>query len=437
LRLEIIKTIVIGAGIAGLAAASYLSKHNYPVTVLEARNRYGGRIWTENQWGGVPLAKGAHWIHGADHNPMMELAKEFSSPLFKFNSDALYYMFTSEGKRIPKETIKKFNDAFAHTLDKAKTFAMNTKKDTSLSSVLSHFITPDLSNEYFATLFGRKLNYFQNYVGADAGNLSALNWDLGQSDSDINYIVGDGFSAIINGLAKQCDIKLNTVVKEIKVTKTHVEIITNTQTYLADKVIVTLPLGVLKNNSVVFNPPLPQTKQHAIQQIGMGLFNVIALLFPHSFWPDDASFIYIGNNNKLSCNNYINMAPSYKKPILYGYVGGSVASALEKMSGEFMTDLLMQRLTTIFGNQIPYPDKYEITAWGQDPFSGGSYSYPAIGVTKDDYIALGKTVENRLFFAGEATNAHLYDATTHGAYLSGIREAKRILNKFVSAIPFL
>jgi len=331
-EMELVETIVIGAGIAGLAAASYLSKHNHAVTVLEARNRYGGRIWTENQWG-IPLAKGAHWIHGADHNPMMELAKEFASPLFQFNSDALYYMFTPEGKRIPKDIIKKFNEAFENTLDKAKIVAMHAEKDSALSSVLSHFIEPDLSDEYFPTLWGRKLNYFQNYIGADA-----------------------------------------------------------------------------------------------IHKIGMGLFNIIALLFPNKCWSDDASFIYVENKNKLSCNNFINMEPSYKKPILYGYVGGNTAKSLEKMSNECITNLLMESLKTIFGNKIPYPEKCEMTAWGQDIFSYGSYSYPAIGVTQKDYIALSEPIEDRLFFAGEATNAHLYDATTHGAFYSGIREAKRVLS---------
>lgn len=423
------RTIIIGAGIAGLAAASYLSQHNHPVTLLEARNRYGGRIWTENQWS-VPLAKGAHWIHGADHNPMMELAEEFGSPLFRFNNDALYYMFTAEGKRIPKDKIKQFNDEFANILDKAKTFARNAEKDCSLSLALSHFVKPDSYDEYFATLFGRKLNYFQNYIGADYNELSARNWDIGQSESNINYIVADGFSAIVNGLAKQCDVKLNTIVKEIKLTKSNIEIITNNKTYSAEKVIVTLPLGVLKQNSAIFNPPLPQAKQDAIQRIGMGLFNIIALLFPEKFWPDNASFIYMGNTDKLSCNNYINMYSSYHKPIMYVYVGGSVAKSFEQIPIESIVANLMKSLRTIFGNEIPFPVSYTMTSWGQDPFSYGSYSYPAIGVTKNDYIALSDPIESRLFFAGEATNAYLYDATTHGAYFSGIREAKRLLDYF-------
>jgi monoamine oxidase len=425
--METTEIIIIGADIAGLAAANYLSKHNRTVTVLEARNRYGGRIWSENQWG-VTLAKGAHWIHGAEQNPMMELAKQFHSPLMRFNNSSFYRMFTSQGKQIPTDVIQQFNNRFEKILDEAKTVAWKTESDCSLSSALSDYLTMDSSNEFVSTLLSRKLAYFQNYIGADYQDISARHWDIGQSDSDVNYIVSDGFSAIVQGLAKQCDIHLNTIVKEIKLSSSSVEIITNNKQYTAEKVIVTLPLGVLKKESVIFNPILPVKKQKAIERIGMGLFDIITILFPEKFWQDNTSFIYVGNEKKFSCNNYINMEPSYKKPILFGYVGANIASALEQMTQDQIINQIMQSLYTAFGKNIPLPEACEMTSWKQDCFSYGSYSYPHVGVTKEDYVALSEPVQNQLFFAGEATNAHLYDATTHGAFLSGIREAKRILN---------
>src|SRR5262249_51224561 len=87
--------------------------------------------------------------------------------------------------------------------------------------------------------------------------------------------------------------------------------------------------------------------------------------------------------------------------------------------------LTMNNFKKIFGRGIPDPESLVTTRWSQDIFSYGSYSYLSVGATGEDYEAMAQPVADRLFFAGEATHSK-YLATTHGAYLSGIREANRI-----------
>src|SRR6266516_1041918 len=130
--------LVIGAGIAGLAAATYLQKHHFSVTILEARNRPGGRIWMENTWG-FPVSRGAHWIHGAKDNPMLKLAQQYSSPIFLFNGERSS-TFTQDGRSIPQDARAEFNALFDEALVKANHFALSAPEDCSLASALSHFL---------------------------------------------------------------------------------------------------------------------------------------------------------------------------------------------------------------------------------------------------------------------------------------------------------
>lgn len=420
------KIIIIGAGISGLAAANHLRKQGFEVKILEGRERAGGRICVDNSWG-IPLARGAHWIHGAENNPMLALAQQFSSPALPFANNK-YYIFSDNGQRIPKEAIANFDREFDQALVQAKNYALNAAHDCSLAKALAPFWPSEARHKFHAALSAKALNFFEGYMGECCEKLSARYWDLGGSLHEENFIVADGFSNIINGLTKFCDIEFNTCVKEIHYGSKKIELVTNRKNYTADKVIVTVPLGVLKKNVIQFNPSLPAIKQQAISAIGMGLFDIIGLRFPTAFWPKDCSFSFIDDAHEHpTCNIYVNMEPFLQKPILYGYVGGATARAMEKLSLEDVSKRVMQTLGSAFGANIPDPEAIYMTHWQADPFCYGSYSYVAVGAAVEDFMALAEPIDNKLYFAGEATNAHLYDATTHGAYLSGIREAERIV----------
>lgn len=130
---------------------------------------------------------------------------------------------------------------------------------------------------------------------------------------------------------------------------------------------------------------------------------------------------------------FFNLHHFTKEPILVGYSGGESARQLETHSDKTVIDNVMDNFKKIFGNDLPTPEDYVNTRWSLNPFSYGSYSYLKTGASGIDYDVMAQSVANRLFFAGETTSSK-YPATTHGAYLSGIREAEKIKEVF-TAIP--
>jgi monoamine oxidase len=159
----------------------------------------------------------------------------------------------------------------------------------------------------------------------------------------------------------------------------------------------------------------------------MGLLNITAIKFPIAFWPKDLQFMFFSQFDDLSISAFFNLHYFIQEPILIGYSGGETARQLENFSDEELMQKTMRNFKKIYGAKIPEPVDYINTRWSNDPFSYGSYSYAKAGVSSDDYRVMANSIANQIFFAGEATSFN-YPATTHGAYLSGIREAEKIGN---------
>lgn len=421
------KIIIIGAGIAGLAACTKLNEHGFNTKILEAKNHAGGRIDTDFQLG-VAISRGAGWIHGATNNPITQFAKHLNMKMMS-SDPAQFVMYDKAGSIIPLTVIQAFNHKFDEMLQQAKILAQQSTQDISLADALSKLIAAAHFSSVENDLFQAKLNYFQGYLGADYDLLSALHWDQEEVWPGENCFLIDSYHAIITNLARNCELQLNTVVTQIKLHDQQVEIITKHDTYYADAVIITLPLGVLKSNSVMFNPPLPEEKILAIQRMGMGLFNIVALKFPSIFWPTENQALYFSQFDSQSPSFFLNLNYFIQQPILLGYCGGDKARYLESISDDTCIKNIMSNLKNVFGKPLPDPEMFFVTRWGNDDFSCGSYSYVATGSSSQDFDTLANPVANRLFFAGEATCGK-YLATTHGAYLSGVREAERIIEMF-------
>lgn len=417
------KIIVIGAGIAGLAACIRLIELGFDAEILEARNRCGGRIWTDHTFG-IPFGRGASWIHGDQDNPIEQLAKKYQAKKVVVDPNK-FITLNSNGHSHPQDEIQKFNKKFDAISTQAKENAFLNKDDISLSAALSQFIKNDLFTPIERDLLEIKRRSLESYVGASYESLSARNWDQGEIWPGENCFLTDSYQPIIKGLKKNCPIHLNTIVKTINTRPNDVEIITNNAIFYADAVIITVPLGVLKKGDIVFNPPLPKDKQKSIQRLGMGLFNITAIKFPTSFWPEACHAMFFNPSDALAIPVFFNLHHFIKQPILVGYSGGDTASQLEKLSDKEVIEKTKLTFKKLFGSQLPEPESYINTRWSQDPFSYGSYSYIPPGASTNDHEVIAEPVSNRLFFAGEATST-LYSATTHGAYLSGLREAERI-----------
>ena len=194
----------------------------------------------------------------------------------------------------------------------------------------------------------------------------------------------------------------------------------------ADFVVVTVPLGVLKNNTIAFVPELPVAKRDAIEKIGMNCVNKFLLTWDTAFW-DDVQYISYTPEQADRFNYFVNVKkfhPSVNALMTFAYADQARQS--EGMSDQEVIDAIMSHLKDIYGADIPAPTHLLRTRWQSNENSFGAYSYTAVGTEMQHFDDLAQDVNGRVFFAGEHTEAD-YFSTVHGAYLSGIREADKII----------
>jgi len=208
--------------------------------------------------------------------------------------------------------------------------------------------------------------------------------------------------------------------------------------FRADAALVTLPLGVLKKETVAFAPPLPKAKRAAIQALGFGTLNKCVMLFAEPFWETTLdTFGRVGVSTVARGDFFLFYSyhgiSGPNGAVLIGLVAGEAASAFETETGETCLNRCLETLRSIYGRRgvaVPAPVTWRCTRWEGDPLSFGSYSHVAVGASGADYDVMAEPVANRLFFAGEATTRK-HPATMHGAFFTGLREAAKITTHVV------
>ncbi len=415
------KCLVIGAGISGLAAARQLKSFGVQVTVLEARDRIGGHVWTDRSLG-VPIDMGASWIEGDRGNPIAALAKEFS--IKTIIDDEEWGLYDHLGKRVTDVAVKEIFAQQELLGDEVEELAENLKVDLSLDAAVRLVLKGEKVDDDEKRYIDLFVAGIESDTGAEAEKLSV---SYGRDDSGFrgdSHLFPAGYGQIAESLARGLDIRLSQQVAKIEYGDMGVAVSTENESYQADWAIVTLPLGVLKKGSVQFVPPLPQPKQDAIARLDMGRLDKIILKFPKVFWPRKVTNLAYASDVKGEFAQFLNGWKLTGEPVLLSLVGGKFARLLELLPDDEVQARAMKVLRKIFGDDIPDPLGIRYSRWGKDPFAGGCYSYVPLGATSNDFEALSEPI-SPLFFAGEATNRD-YRATVHGAFLSGIREANRI-----------
>jgi monoamine oxidase len=270
------------------------------------------------------------------------------------------------------------------------------------------------------------LSAFVTFDTGDLDNLSSLLYDEGEEFGGDEYIATNGFDTIPQYLANGLEVELNQRVSKIDRTNSLIEVTHNNRISTADYVLVTVPLGVLKANSIQFVPSLPLAKQRAIQKVGMNCVNKFLLTWNTAFW-DDKQYISYTGNDKDKFNYFVNLkknAPNLNALMTFAYA--DYARQTESMSDAQVINEIMLHLKDIYGNNIPNPSNLLRTTWERNENSFGAYSYTAVGTEMEHFEALAEEINDQLFFGGEHTHSD-YFSTAHGAYLSGIREANKII----------
>ncbi len=404
---------------AGLGAARKLTRAGWKVTVIEARDRIGGRIWTNRELG-FPVDMGASWIHGQTRNPITALAEEFGIKTFEtvYESVAAY---SHDGTMLGLLDLLK-NEA-SYQLIKRNAVGENESLQDGFDRAAG--------NDSVANAVSWRLSTDALDIGDDPKHLSAAFLDDDEEFDGSDLLFPAGYVQIVYGLSSGMDIRKGVQVTHIEYSDTGVEVVAGDESFKADAAVVTVPLGVLQSGSVAFSPKLPETKTKAMEGLGMGLLNKVFLKFPEPFWDDKHSIGYIGDYaNDTPLGRYpitFNLAAMPdKRPILMVFAHGDFGRSLEEQPNEDTVGEIMDIFKKLYGKSIPEPVDSLHTAWHSDPLSRGAYSHVEPGGSNRDFDAMGATVGKRLFFAGEATNRQ-YRATVHGAYLSGLRAANAVI----------
>jgi len=414
--------LVVGAGIAGLAAARGLKEHGFEVVVLEGRRRAGGRIHTDRSLG-APVELGANWLENADANPLLPLAKELGLRLSPsdFESTALY---DQGGVRFDQDELEELLEDLDDLLDRLDERARRIAGDISIGQA----VADDLPRRHASEEDRRELYWALSTevweYAAELNQLSLLHFDPDPASDPEDLAVGGGYDRIVEHLSRGLDIRFEQEVSRIEYDEKRVRVFAGPDRFEADLAVVTLPLGVLKTNRVTFDPALPERKRMAISRLAMGQLNKIVLAYPRRFWPDEVEFLGYVPRERGGFRHFVSEFPATGKPILTAIAAGDHARELERLKDSEIVAGAQRVLRKIYGRGVPEPEGVQVTRWGADRFALGSYSYVPVGSSGDDYDALAEPVSRRLLFAGEATHRR-FPSTVHGAYLSGVREAER------------
>lgn len=421
--------LIVGAGVAGLAAARMLHDASYTVTVLEGRDRIGGRVWTNRTLDGLPLDLGASWIHGVEGNPLTALADAAGIERAATDYENMR-VYRADGTPVSDEQITALESLFETIMETAADLAEARDTDTDLGTVIQQAIADeagDLSDDERVLMAYLVNTTIEHEYAGGVDQLSAYYWDDDEAYPGEDVISVNGYDWLTTILAEGLNVRLNTAVEAVAYGADGVQISAGGNQYEADYALITVPLGVLKTGVIAFDPPLPANKQQAIQNLEMGLLNKLYLRFPSVFWDEDADFVDVATEEAGQSLEFLNIARLNGQPILLGFTAAEYALALESLDDAAFIERLMDSLRALYGADIPEPDGYLRTHWGQDAYSYGSYSFYGVGSTPDDRAALGEAVAEVLFFAGEATH-DTYPATVHGALLSGQDAAQQIMD---------
>ncbi|SIO85211.1 NAD(P)/FAD-dependent oxidoreductase [Nocardiopsis sp. JB363] len=421
-------TIVLGAGMAGLAAADRLADQGERVTVLEARDRTGGRIHSVHTWDGATLDAGASWMRGEENNPLSHLVREAGARTAIFNRST-ETAYDPKGRRLLFDRHRR-NMEDVNLLHEHMYWAtVSAGREESMDQGLHHAL-------YDVNLVRARARDAVEIVhriaeadhGADTGEIAFTAVGAGHEFSGDDVVFPEGMGQLTDHLARGLDVRFEHVVLSVEHhddgVRVRVETPAGEETLTADRVLVTLPLGVLRSGQVAFDPPLPEAKQGSLERLGNGRLEKLFLRFDEVFWGDAEVIVHLGTEEGTWFHWYSGQNV-FGVPVLVCRNGGNAARFLaDKEDGE-VVEHAMESLRGMF-KKAPDPIDHYLTHWMDDPFARGGFSFNAVGSGDEDRVALADPIGERVFFAGEATDVE-HSATVHGAMLSGLREAARIL----------
>lgn len=426
---------IVGAGIAGMSAASTLMAAGKNVVVLEARNRVGGRAFSDNSFA-TPVDLGAEWFHfvtplsggspGLTNNALFDIAASRGLQVFADTYPRVFYDITPPPAPLPPSD----PNVIAATATFASMLALINAAATSGPDISAAAATASLALDKWynlgagiiSTLHGADLDVLSVL---DLFNFTQLGLPITVPSAD-NRLLPSGMGNFISTFANGVPVRLNTPVTSISWDNPcGVQISTPAGVVNASTAIVTVPLSVLASERLTFSPALPSQYQDAISNLPMGVVEKIALQF-------NQDIFNVGTINTLATplvdkvNNSFVQAQLFGKNIGICFVGGDLARSLIAAGGTALVDFALATMESMFGSSVSGAFvRGQSSSWLSDPFSLGAFTYAVPGAVPLR-TALATPVANQIFFAGEALSV-LKHGSLPGAYDSGQTAARLVL----------
>jgi monoamine oxidase len=329
------RVTVVGAGAAGLACARVLLDSGFEVTVIEGRERIGGRVWTE-EIGGVPAEMGASWIHGQRGNPLTALADRFAVERIPFAYETTFPLpdqarAGAAGRRQLNRGLDSFNPRRADSAT------------TPIADLLPRRRTPGLE-------WAIDSEIAQEY-GADPEQLSVMATEEGDWLRGGDALLGGSYAELVRQAAGELPILTGVTVEKIDWGRDRVEVSAGGGgTYISDLAVVTVPIGVLKAGSIRFAPGLPADKLRAIAGLGSGLLDKLWLSFDEPFWDRDAEMLaWIDPERPGRWAEWVNGYRAFGRPVLLGFNGGDEALRLAGRDDRTVVESGIRALAGMYG----------------------------------------------------------------------------------------
>lgn len=407
-----IDVAIIGAGAAGLAAARTFEGSNLSVLILEARERIGGRSQTVILPDNIVFDVGCEWLHSADKNAFVTIARDLG---FEVNETRPRWREQSLNAGFPAQA----REEFLAAMDAFDT-RVETASDLPQDTPASKWLEP--GNRWNA-----QIDAISTYInGTELDRVSTYDFDA-YEDTGINWRVRRGYGALIAAYGASCPVALNTKVTLIDHSGARIKIETSQGTISARKVIVTAPTDLIANQSIRFHPALPD-KVNAAAGLPLGLADKVMLALDDPGALPSDGHLY-GALDRVGTGSY-HLRPM-GQPCISGFFGGTFARELENAGDGALAAQAIDELVMLLGSDFrrklrPLAE----TRWAHDPFALGSYSHALPGHA-DDRAVLAAPVDDRLFFAGEATSPNFF-TTAHGAQETGVRAAGEVVGEIQS-----
>ena len=403
------QVVVIGAGAAGIAAARHLLAQGVNVHVMEAAPHAGGRCITDHNRLGHPFDLGGSWVHSAAVNPMAPLAQAAGAAIIEDDPGALRAVF-ARGRRLSEHELDGYVQSWRALL------RMEVAEASDSDPALAAYV-PD-------TPWGPYVRHVISLLtGVDADGASSL--DLSRAETAPGeWLLPAGQGSLLAQQADALPIAFENPVNHVDYGADPIRVHTQRGAVEADAVIVTVSTAILREQRITFDPPLPDAVENALAGLPLGLLNKVGIAVrPDSPLAAPGPVLI----HHASVDEAIMLRPGFAgHPVVCGFAGGRYAEALEAAGEGALAAACVDALCALYGHAIKRDLGRQLeTAWRRHPWSLGAYS-TALPGHADARAVLASGVDQRLLFAGEATDPSLF-STVGGAWRSGVRAAEQYI----------